>query len=201
MAGTKWLPFLPEDIIKNRFQKDNRSIKVSIESGSAVEAQTTSDKAFNEGRGYRLNYPFTIPNGGSDIVLKFVVEAPIDLTFSQTEIDQGGILYRVFTSAQVTETAPVNTPVDWVYPKNPRVPHSGSAITVTTGGTVTTTGDENTTLRIRTASGAGNRSNAVSGESSKRGFPATTAYVIISQLNGVNTDTTGVLKLEWEVVE
>lgn len=169
-----------------RYDKDN----VKVTSSSA------EDIAFDGGDSFRIDYPFTIPQNGDPIVLKYVVNAPTILTLSTLEIDQGGVLYRVYTESQATETAPFTNNVT-MYPKNTTVTPNASPVEILDDGAATFTGQQNTTLRIRTASGGGNRNSAVTGESTRRGFGVTTVYAEISALEGVNVDTIGVLKQEF----
>lgn len=154
------------------------------------------DVAFENGDSYRINYPFSIPQGGGPIVIKYIVSEPSVLTLSTIEIDQGGILYRIFVEAQTTETAPFTDPIT-VYPKNLTVTPKPSPVQILNGGAATFTGEENTTLRIRTASGGGNRNSAVTGESTRRGFGESVVYAEIAALEGVNVETVGVLKQEF----
>lgn len=164
--------------------------------GNAVLSAGGEDSAFDNGDSYRIDYPFNIPQGGGPIVIKYVVNEPTILTLSTIELDQGGIEYRVFTEAQTTETEPFTAPIT-VYPKNLTVTPNPSPVEIFNDGAATFTGQQNTTLRIRTASGGGNRNSAVTGESTRRGFGQSVVYAEIKALEGVNVETLGVLKQEF----
>lgn len=177
------------------WQIDYRVHGIGDPSNSVMSAGS-EDMAFDNGDSYRIDYPFTIPQGGAPIVLKYIVSEPTILTLSTIELDQGGIEYRVFTAAQTTETATFDQPIT-VYPKNLTVSPNPSPVEILNNGAATFTGQQNTTLRIRTASGGGNRNSAVTGESTRRGFGQSIVYAEIARLEGVNVDTIGVLKQEF----
>lgn len=179
------------------------SIEVIDEVAEAEVTLSQEEIAYRDGRSYRVDIPLTIPNGAGDIFLKYVVGGDTDLTLSTLECDQGGAEYTVWTAAQASNESGITTAVT-VIPKNSKstAPVRPSHITLTRtasagSGTLTLTGQQNTTLRVRTAGASGQRLNAVAGEESARGFPSTTVYVRIRQLTGVNTDTIMVLKQEW----
>lgn len=165
-----------------------------------VLSSSISEWLFDSGKTYRFDYVVQMPQGSGPLVLKFDVQSPIDLTLSELNLAEGGVHYEVFAGFQVTETSPFETEEQRIFPRNSRVP-SDPRLQVFSGGAITVTGEANTNLFVRTASGGGNRQNAVSSEQSKRGFPVTTAYVRMTILDGVNTDVLGTLKLEYEVVE
>lgn len=188
----RWLTEIPPDVIDKLGQEGQRSVRVTSVGGIGQ----SSDEAFETGNSYRINYPFNIPQGGGPIVIKYIVNEPSVLTLSTIELDQGGIEYRIFTAAQTTETSPFTSPIT-VYPKNLTVASNPSPVEIFNNGAATFTGEENTTLRIRTASGGGNRNSAVTGESTQRGFGVSTVYAEIAVLEGINTETIGVLKQEF----
>jgi len=157
---------------------------------------SSEDLAFDNGASFRVDYPFSIPQNGDPIVLKYSVTAPTILTLSTVEIDQGGVIYKVYTEAQTTETSAFTQAVP-VYPKNTIVTPQVSPVEVFGGGSATFTGQQNTTLRVRTSSSNSNRVSAVSGESTRRGFGVTTVYVEIDTLAEINSDSQGVLKQEF----
>ncbi len=152
--------------------------------------------AFNSGNSYRIDFPFEIPQNGDPIVLKYNVTEDTILTLSTIEIYQGGLQYKIFTEAQTTETGAFDDTVI-IYPKNTSVPFVPAPATVLTGGSATFTGQQNTTLFVKASSGGGNRSNAVTGEETARGFGPSVIYAEISTLDGTNTDTLGILKQEF----
>lgn len=154
------------------------------------------DLAFENGDSYRIDYPFSIPQNGAPIVLKYIINEPSILTVSGVDLGQGGIEYKVYTQSQATETSPFIAPVD-VYPKNFSVPFNPSPISVFNSGSATFTGQQNTTLILRTPIAGGNRSSAIVNERSKRGFSSSIVYVEISVIDGITVDTIGVLKQEF----
>lgn len=164
-----------------------------------VEDKSESESRFESGKSYRIDYKVDMAQNAQPIVLKFEIDAPIDLTLSELNLAEGGVHYEVFAGAQATETVPFTTVEQRIFPRNAREP-SNPLVTFYSGGDATFTGEANTNLYVRTASGGGNRQNAVSSESSKRGFPATTVYIRMTIINGVNTDVIGTLKLEYEVI-
>lgn len=164
-----------------------------------VTGQSEQELAFEEGRGFRFDYNIDMAQGADPLYFKFVIDAPINLTLSSIELAEGGIHYEVFSSLEASELTAFNTTLNRTFSKNPRVPNTPE-MTVYTGGTITELDDASTNVYVRTASGGGNRSSAVAAETSKRGFPATTAFTKISILDGVNTGVKGTYKLEWEVV-
>lgn len=150
-------------------------------------------------RQYRINEEFNIPAGGS-LVYKFIINTHTILTFSSVDVDQGGVKYSVFTSAQTTETSPFNT-VAQIYKRdlisNPIQPRNQ----VMKGGTATFSGASNSIVRVRTGSGNVGRASTVSESSNQRGFiQGITVYVQFLSLDGINTTTTGVWSLEFEEI-
>lgn len=157
------------------------------------------DTAFITGASFRLDYVIDMTQGADPILFKFVISEPIDLTLSSIELVEGGVHYEVFSLLEAAEDAAFTTPVNRVFSRNSRVAGS-SGVQVFTGGTITETGEASTNVFVRTASGGGNRASAVNSETSRRGFPATTAFAKISILDGVNTDVKGSYKLEWNTL-
>ena len=200
MAFKYWWPRLPDDMVTNPYVEDQRRLKVesTIAEGSTIQSE--SDAYFDGGKSYRFDYVIRMPQGSDPLVLKFDIQSPINLTLSELNLAEGGVHYEVFAGSQVTETTPFSATEVRVFPRNTRE-SSNPNLVISSGGAITVTGEANTNLFVRTASGGGNRQNAVSSEQSKRGFPVTTAYVRMSILDGVNTDVLGTLKLEYEVVE
>lgn len=150
-------------------------------------------------RQYRINEEFSIPVGGS-LVYKFIINTHTELTFSAVEVDQGGVKYSVFTSAQTTETAPFNTAVS-VYKRDLISNPIANRNQVLKGGTATFSGTSNSIVRARTSSGNVGRASTVAQSSNVRGFPqGITVYVQFIPLDGINTTSTGVWSLEFEEI-
>lgn len=164
---------------------------------SSVPSPQPTNTSFDLGREFRINQEFSIPSGDS-VIYKIVLGVNTLLTFSQLEIDQGGIKYAVYTSLQTTETSAFNTVVP-IYRKNnmSTAPVVTSLNNIYAGGGANFTGVPNTVIRIRTSSGNASRSSAVSTGDQQRGFPPTTIYLEMSSLEGINTTSTGVFNLEW----
>lgn len=163
-------------------------------SATSTLAQKESN-AFDTGGSFRIDLPFSIPQNGDPFVIKYTINEPVILTLSTIEIDQGGVLYKVYTEDQATETQAFTTSVP-LLPKNTIVTPKPAPAVVESGGAATFTGQQNTTLRVRSASGGGNRNSTVTGESTSRGFGASVLYTEITLLDGVNIETRGVLKQE-----
>lgn len=176
------------DSVIVEFRLENDGINSRVVSSPAVEA-------FAQGRAHRMNFPFTISNNGDPIYLKFNIHKSINLTLSTLDVDQGGVELKVYSVFQATETSPF-TEVVATQPRNYRV-IKDDGVTIETGGEATFVGDETSTLRVRTSGGSNKSDSNVAGEQTERGFPVTTAYVEIAALDGVNSETTGVYKLEW----
>lgn len=150
-------------------------------------------------RQYRINEEFTIAAGGS-LVYKFFINTHTELTFSAVEVDQGGVKYSVFSSAQTAETAPFNTPVS-VYKRDLISNPIANRNLIFKGGTATFSGVSNSVVRVRTSSGNSGRASTVAQTSNVRGFPkGIVVYVQFAALDGINTTSTGVWSLEFEEI-
>lgn len=171
-----------------------------LSGGVAGEVGLSLETGFAEGRGYRINYRDTILQGGGPIVLKYEVGGDTVLTLSTLEVQQGGLAYEVFTSDNVTETAAFTGTLP-IFPRNTMSsnPQLGtpSHVVIRTDGTATFTGEPNATLDLRTPVSGGARASVVGGDNTVRGFGASTIYLRITPLEGINTDTTFTLKQEW----
>jgi hypothetical protein len=170
------------------FVEERRRLKVDV--GST---------AYEDGREFRAYYDFTklpIP-----AVLKFVITRNIDLTTSMQEIRKGGMRYRVFLGGVEGGTfSALNT----VFSKNSKTgsPVTSAGVTIFTGGTLDVTGIDPIDISYVGASGEVGQTVAVStNENQPRGFPPTTAYIIIDsdRLPGVAEDPSGIIKYEWTV--
>lgn len=153
--------------------------------------------SYEDGRQFRIDYEFSVDSGDTQVI-KFEIGSNINLLLSNIDVDQGGLYYRVFSGG--TEGGTFSDAVT-VYPANSKsgVATPTPAVTVSTGGTLDITGEEpNTTLRIRTANSNAQRNTVGGVLGDMRGFPSTTAYVVITTLTGVNTTCTGTIKLRWE---
>lgn len=165
---------------------------------SGDSLQVVSERpSYKEGREFRMDYEFSL-DSGTTRVLKFVINGNIDLNLSNVDVDQGGLYYRVFSDG--TEGGTFGTTIP-VYRANNKsgIPTPAPIVSVSTGGTLDVTGQEpNTILRIRTANSNAQRNTVGGTLGDMRGFPPTTAYIVMTTLSGVNTTCTGTLKLRWE---
>ena len=169
--------------------KDLETARVKVESGNA---------AFDEGKIFRAFYPVELDGGAiSRRVFKFVITGDITLLKSEIDIDAGGIDYRVYTSGTESGTF---TPIT-SYRTNGMsgTPTPTSNVTVYTDGTLTVTeGTHNDLIRVRSAGANSKQSTVGISADDMRGFPATTAYVVIKSLDGQNTAAKGVIKWQWQ---
>lgn len=153
--------------------------------------------SYDEGKQFRIDYEFSIDSGETRVI-KFEIGSNINLLSSNVDVDQGGLYYRVFAGG--VEGGLFNTPIT-VHRINLKTgaPSPTTSVTVSTGGTLDVTGvTPNTILRVRTANSNAQRNTVGGVLGDMRGFPPTTAYVVITTLTGVNTTCTGTLKLRWE---
>lgn len=171
--------------------------------GGVSVTQTQQQKAFDEGRTYRISFPFSIPQTGGEIYFKYEVNGDTDLTLSNVKLSQGGVEYTVWLSAQASGESGITNPIT-IYPRNSKstTPTRAPVNAISygesvSGATLILTGEPNTTELVRTASGNIARSSVLSGSDSSRGFPVTTVYVRIKKLDGINTDSIGVLIQEF----
>lgn len=158
--------------------------------------QSAADPAYDQGRKFRVFYDFTgktIP-----VVLRFVITKPIDLTLSLQEVHDGAMRYRVFTGGVEGGTFTPITPLR--VNNKPDVPIVDSGISISVGGTLDITGQEpNEIVYVRTSGASGQTSTVTDSALNTRGFPPTTAYVVIDQIPGGNKPPSGVAKYEWTV--
>tara|TARA_R110000850_G_C9980505_1_gene465953 strand:+ start:189 stop:740 length:552 start_codon:yes stop_codon:yes gene_type:complete len=153
--------------------------------------------AYDEGRRFRSF--LDISNETFPLVIKFEISKDLDLTQATQSIYEGSMQYLVVVGG--TEGG-VFTPIFQTGENNksttPVVADSGMVIS--TGGTLNLAGSTILDMVYIKAASTSNRSSTVSvGSGSVRGFPATTAYVVITEIPGENIDPKGVIKYEWEV--
>jgi hypothetical protein len=168
-----------------------------------VTNQTLTEKAFDDGLRFRAFYDFTLAT--SEVrVIKFVITKEINLTFSGQFMDSGGLRYRVF-AAGPTEGGTFTAAAQSQRMNNRLgVPVFTSGIEILAGGTLDVTGfspiDQN---NILTAGATAQRTTVDGTQFGPRGFPVTTAYVVMDTLStaGNTTAPSGLLKYEWTTVE
>lgn len=161
----------------------------------SLPVEITSESYIN-GRSFRTLFDFsesTLP-----VVLKFVISKDIDLTLATQAIYEGSLSYKVYANGveggvfseipQYRENNKSNTPV------------VDSGMAIYTGGSLDVTGINPIDETYLKTSGISNQaSTAGAGEASMRGFPATTAYVVIDELGTSNNEPKGIVKYEWSV--
>jgi hypothetical protein len=153
--------------------------------------------AYDEGRLFRTQYDIlsgeTLP-----LVIKFEISTNINLLSALQDVHDGSMRYRVFSSGIEGGTF---TPIT-VYRANNKtgVPIVDSGLTVSAGGTLDVTGITPIDISyIRTAGASGQTSTVEGLQSRMRGFPPTTAYVVVDQIPTSNKAPEGVLKYEWSI--
>lgn len=159
-----------------------------------VEAGSTS---YQLGNRFRIFHDFSADT--MPIVLKFSITKDIDLILAQQSVYEGWLRYRVFVGGV---EGGVFTPIQQFRSNNKSTADAGvdSGMAVSTGGTLDTSGATlSDVVYLKTAGATAQSSTVSSGDNSLRGFPATTAYVVIDQIPGGNNPPKGVLKYEWEV--
>ncbi len=161
--------------------------------------ETENEKAFREGRTFRIAYEFSFADNSAGDVVKVEIGSDMVLTKSLLSVDGGGVRYSVSYGA-VTEGGTFGTPVT-VFPKNGMsgAPSIASKNTFSTGGTITG-GSSFVVDRVRTASGNNQRATNVSDSSEQRGFAPSTVYLVLEPLDSVNDTCEGILNLEWREV-
>lgn len=176
---------LPDDLLTS-FVVEQRRLKTE-----------QGDTAYDEGRKFRAFYDFT--GVTMPVVLKFVIDKPINLMLSTQEVHDGALRYRVFTGG--VEGGTFSTTIPSLRINNKAgVPIIDSGVTLTTGGTLDVTGQAvNDIVYVRTAGASGQTSTVADTTLSDRGFPPATAYVVVDQIPGGNKSPEGVLKYEWSV--
>ena len=158
------------------------------------------DRAFLEGREFRVSYPLSIP-AGVPVVLKFVAITDFDLTLQTLTCDTESILFEAFRSTQGSESGTFTNDVP-IYRNNGKtttLPSITPKTSITTGGDFTPDVGQTSveTIRLRT-SGATAQASTVGEEiQGKRGLPPGTYYLKFSVLSGSST-AAGVYTLKFE---
>tara|TARA_R110002060_G_scaffold22076_6_gene29961 strand:- start:1049 stop:1579 length:531 start_codon:yes stop_codon:yes gene_type:complete len=155
-----------------------------------------TEEAYKDGRKFRTFFDFS--DSTFPLVIKFDITNEIDLTLASQSIYDGSMWYRVFAGGVESGTF---TPIPQFSLNNKDgVPTVDSGMVVSVGGTVDITGlspiDE---TYLKTANGSNRATTVPSGTSSSRGFPITTAYVVIDAISG-SADPKGLVKYEWSPV-
>lgn len=156
---------------------------------------SSSSPAFDEGKIFRAFWELNLSSNDTR-VFKFVITGDIILLSSSIDIDDGGIEYRVYAGGVESGTF---TPVTTYRSNNMSgVGAPASDVTVSTGGQLDTTGFTNTDIvRVRAANANSKQSTVGAFIDDARGFPATTAYVVVKPLAGVSGSTSGTIKWLW----
>ncbi len=167
--------------------RDLESTRIKVESGNS---------AFDEGMVFRAFYEVELPSS-STRVFKFSISDDVALLSSEIDIDNGGISYKVYGGGVEGGTF---TPIPSLRTNSMSgTPTPASNVTVSTGGTLDVTGVPlNDLLRIRSAGSNSKQATVGISDDDMRGFPAMTAYVVITSLQGVNGTSNGVIKWRWQ---
>jgi hypothetical protein len=194
MTGVYTVPdFGPSDLLTSAVEGVRR-IKVTN--------QTVARQAFDDGLRFRAFYDFTLATNEVRVI-KFIITKEVNLTFSGQFLDNGGLRYRVFAPGPIeggtftlaAESLKLNNRLG--------TPDVAPGITILSGGTLDLTGfspiDQN---NILTAGASAQRSTVDGAQFSPRGFPVTTAYVVLDTLDtaGNVSAPSGLLKYEWTTV-
>lgn len=177
--------FGPSDLLTS---EENYLRRVKVETGST---------SYELGSRFRVFHDFS--DDAMPIVLKFSITKDIDLISAQQSVYEGWLRYRVFTGGV---EGGVFAPIQQFRSNNKSTADIGvdSGMVVSTGGTLDTSSATLSDIVYLKTSGATGQSSTISnGDNTLRGFPATTAYVVIDQIPGGNNPPKGVLKYEWEV--
>lgn len=163
--------------------------------GNCSSSQSASETAFNLGRIFRSFYELDL-GANETLVFKFEVTGDVVLESSAIDIDAGGIRYAVYSGGVEGGTFDPLTPF-----KTNNVsgtPAATSNVTISVGGTLDVAGVEpNDVTRVLAANANSKQSTVGVVEGDMRGFPATTAYVVVEALDGVNSSSTGTIKWLW----
>lgn len=156
-----------------------------------------TDESYNDGLKFRSLYDFS--GASFPLVLKFVITKDIDLTLATQNIYDGSLRYRVFAGG-VEGGVFTDIPQYPINNKSGVGVASDSGMAISVGGTLDVTGVDYSDIIYLKTSGSGAQAETVPAESSSmRGFPATTAYVVIDQIPGGNNSPSGLVKYEWAV--
>ncbi len=164
---------------------DNQRIKVD-----------DGNPAFDSGKIFRAFWELDLPNNDTR-VFKFTITGDIILLSSSIDIDDGGIEYKVYAGGVESGTF---TPMTSFRSNNMSgVDTPASNVTISTGGTLDVTGVPlNDLVRVRAANANSKEATVGTFTDDARGFPATTAYVVVSTLPGVSGTSSGVIKWLWQ---
>ena len=194
MSGVYTVPdFGPSDLLTSAVEGVRR-IKVTN--------QTLAEKAFDEGLRFRAFYTFALSTNEVRVI-KFVINKEINLNFSAQFVDNGGLRYRVFSAGPIEGGVFTDAAQSLRVNNRAGVPIVQPGTIILAGGTLDVTGftpiDQN---NILTAGASAQRSSVDGTQFSPRGFPVTTAYVVLDTLptSGNTSAPSGLLKYEWTTV-
>lgn len=170
----------------------------SLKAGSGQNQSlrvSSSSPAFDEGKIFRAFWELNLESG-SIRVFKFEIIGDIILLSSSIDIDDGGIEYRVYAGGVESGTF---TPITTYRSNNMSgVGTTTSNVILSTGGQLDVTGvASNDLVRVRAANANSKQSTVGTFVDDERGFPATTAYVVVKPLAGVSGSSTGTIKWLW----
>jgi hypothetical protein len=158
-----------------------------------------SQTGFWEGREFRISVPLSIPSS-TPTVLKFV--APIDFILQSQGLtcDEHGILFQAYRSTQGAEGGSFSTAIP-IYANNfqSTAPVYAHQATITTGGTFTPDGGQQSveTIRLKTSGSTAQAVTVGGSVRGERGLAAGAYYLKFSNLTGSGT-AQGVYSLIFE---
>ena len=154
------------------------------------------NSAFDDGKIFRSFWELNLASAATR-VFKFSVTGDVILLSSSIDIDDGGIEYKVYAGGAESG---VFTPLT-AFRSNlmSGVATPASNVIISTGGALDVTGVAvNDIIRVRAANANSKQSTVGSEVDDMRGFPITTAYVVVKNLTGVSGSSTGALKWRWQ---
>lgn len=155
-----------------------------------------SDSSFDEGNIFRAFWELNLSSGATR-VFKFTLSDDVILLSSNIDIDDGGISYEVYSGG--VESG-VFTPIqEFKTNLTSGTPSNTSNAKISTGGALDVSSAIRTDLtRVLSANANSKQSTVGSIDGDMRGFPATTAYVVIKNLAGVSGSSKGTIKWLWK---
>lgn len=164
------------------------------------------EPGFWAGRQFAWQYEISLTAGDVQ-VFRFDIPVDVILLDSQLTVDDGSMYYRVYRADQITETGAFATEVTGnAHPLNvttfsPAYSMQTTAFTdgVSATGGVTIDDDSPYPIaRVRTSGATAQAFLVGASGGLSRGFPPTSAYVVVGQLPGASGGTKGVVTLKFE---
>lgn len=154
---------------------------------------------FFEAREFRISHVLSIP-AGAPVVLKFFSPVNFILQSQGLTCDEQGVLFQAYRASQGVEGGVFNANIN-IYSNNfqTSAPIYARQTTITTGGTFTPNGGEQSveTARLKTAGASAQQTTVGGAVRGERGLAAGTYYLKFSNLTGAGT-AQGVYSLIFE---